>query len=212
LVNSISAEPERLEKLLPIAAKYGAMLVVLPMAGTLPGDAEERKKTAEQIIGAAADYGYQVSDVVIDALAMAVSSDPHAVTTTLDTIEWASRDLNAATVVGLSNTSFGLPGRAWMNASFLSAAAGRGLTAAIANPGEKVVMATKYAADAWRGQDQMAMQYIRYYRAVLSHHEIVRSPKAPEPEPVLRYDGDVCLPDHPEKSAGHMLSRRMVRP
>jgi 5-methyltetrahydrofolate--homocysteine methyltransferase len=212
LMNSISAQPERLEKLLPVAAKYGAMIVALPMAeGALPGDCPERIRAVETILAAAAEHDVGVRDVLVDGLAMSVTASPEAARQTLDMIAWATKTLQAATVVGLSNTSFGLPGRAWLNASFLSAAVGHGLTAAIANPGEKVVMAAKYAADAWRGQDQMAMQYIRYYRAVLSHHDIVRSPKAPKPEPVLPPDGDVQRPKHPEKHAGETLARRMLR-
>ncbi len=213
LMNSVSAQPERLEKLLPVAAKYGAMLIVLPMAGAaMPGDCAERIEAAEQVLDAANGLGYTIDDVLIDGMAMAISADPGAARHTLDLIEWATRQRGAGTVVGLSNTSFGLPGRAWLNASFLAAAIGRGLTSAIANPADKMVMSAKYAADAWRGQDEMAMEYIRYFRAVLSHHEIIRRPKAPEPEPVLSPDGDIALPERPEESARQTLVRRMANP
>lgn len=174
LVNSISAETPRIEENLPIAARYGAMLVVMPMSDDgMPTSNDQRKAAIETVVNAARQYGYEGRDLVVDGMLMTVSGQPHAPADALDLIEWSDRQLNASTVVGLSNVSFGLPGRQWVNAGFLAMAVARGLTMAIANPMNKLVMASKYTADLLSGRDEHCMEFIRYYRAVLHTHKVV---------------------------------------
>ncbi len=95
----------------------------------------------EYILDEAAKYGYTEKDVCVDGLVMTISSDQEAARTTLDLIEWCAHTKKMQTVCGLSNVSFGLPKRAWLNTAFLSLAVSRGLSSAIANPESEEIMA-----------------------------------------------------------------------
>ena len=163
LINSISAEKEKLDKLLPVAAKYGSMLIVLPLADNeLPDKAERRKELVMEIAQRAAAYGYKNKDLVVDGLVMTVSSNPQAAKETLATVKWAAEQ-GFGTVLGLSNISFGLPERGWVNASFFAMAAGAGLSWAIANPSHELLMNTKSASDVLTGRDRDALSYIQRF-------------------------------------------------
>jgi 5-methyltetrahydrofolate--homocysteine methyltransferase len=134
LVNSISGEKSRIEETLPIAAKYGAMLIILPLDDNgIPKTFEERVTIINTIIKEAAGYGYTTADMVIDGLVMTISSDQQAAQTTLRLISWCKKQ-GINSVCGLSNVSFGLPQRDIVNSAFLALAARNGLTSAIANP------------------------------------------------------------------------------
>ena len=160
LLNSISAEKERLEKVLPVAARYGAFIIALPLDDSgIPADAQSRMQTVEKIIAAAEKYGYTANDIYVDALIMAVSSDPQAAKKALDVVSLASqRGLN--TVCGLSNISFGLPSRALVNRTFLGMAMGRNLTMAIANPLFPELMQAVKAGDALYDRDENMAEFI----------------------------------------------------
>lgn len=134
LVNSISGEPERLEKMLPVAAKYGAMIVVLPVDATgVPQNMQERKAMAEKVFSETARHGYAKTDCLIDILVMTVATGADNAVDSLAMIDFA-REFGCGTIAGLSNISFGLPNRAELNAAFFKLAAEHGLTCAIANP------------------------------------------------------------------------------
>ncbi|MFA7230601.1 MAG: homocysteine S-methyltransferase family protein [Victivallaceae bacterium] len=164
LVNSISAEKNRLEKILPIAAKYGAMIIVLPVSDDgIPETAAERSEVVENIFAEAQKYGYKKADIIVDALVMTVSSNQSAAKETLDLIEWASREFCTNTVCGLSNVSFGMPERKWINLAFLCMAVGRGLSAAIANPATDMMMNLIAATDVLSGRDTKARRYIERF-------------------------------------------------
>ncbi len=164
LINSISGEIEKMDRLLPVAAKYGAMFILLPLkGGDLPETAEKRKKIVEEVFDRASAEGFTKADIVIDGLVMAASSDLNAPMETLRTVEWCSNVFRANTILGLSNVSFGMPERAWMNASFLSMAVSKGLTMAIANPAVEEVMNSVFAADLLAGRDKDAAAYIRHF-------------------------------------------------
>ncbi|MDR1745176.1 MAG: homocysteine S-methyltransferase family protein, partial [Planctomycetota bacterium] len=133
LVNSVSGENNRLEHILPLAAKYGAAIIVLPVGdGHIPATAAERMHLTETILAAAASHGLEESDVLVDGLAMTVSADPAAALSGLETIGLCRRR-GLAALMGLSNVSFGMPERTWLNAAFLAMGMDRGLTAVIAN-------------------------------------------------------------------------------
>jgi 5-methyltetrahydrofolate--homocysteine methyltransferase len=196
MVNSISAEAPRIEENLPIAAKYGAQLIVMPMSDDgMPMDVPGRIKAIDTVVQAASDLGYSPRDLAVDGMLLACSSDSDAPAKTLELIEWSDRTLGANTVVGLSNCSFGLPGREWVNAGFLAMAVGRGLSMAIANPTDRLVMATKYTADLLNGRDEYGMEYIRFYRAVLHTHKVV------EHEATADYDAIYAQEDEIEPPA-----------
>ncbi len=159
LINSVSAESGKMERTLAIAKKYGAMLIALPIGEKVPKTAAGRAELAERIITAAAEQGIAGEDIAVDGLALSVSSETGAAKETLETIRYfAQKGFN--TVCGLSNVSFGLPKREWINAAFLAAAVQHGLSAAIMNPGVESAIFTGLAADLLHGNDDKAARYI----------------------------------------------------
>ncbi|MDD4496498.1 MAG: homocysteine S-methyltransferase family protein, partial [Eubacteriales bacterium] len=164
LVNSISVEKEKMEVLLPITAKYGAMFILLPLDGKgIPHKAEQRCLLIEEGFKKAREYGFKKHDIIADALVMTVSTDQTAPAETLKTIEWCFESFGISTVVGLSNISFGLPERKHINAAFLSMAIDRGLSMAIANPSVESLMNAKYASDVLTGRDSGSTEYVKRY-------------------------------------------------
>lgn len=164
LINSISAEREKLKKLLPIAAKYGAMFILLPLTDReVPETARVRKRIIRRILKAAKSHGFTGEDIVIDGLVMTVAANPGAAVETLDTVAWCAEKLKMRTVLGLSNVSFGMPERKWINAAFLAMACARGLTMAIANPSNEELMNIKMATDALSLKDKSARRYIERF-------------------------------------------------
>lgn len=192
LLNSISAEKERLEKVLPIAAKYGAMLILLPLTDDgIPESAAERIEVLDRILAEAARYGYTPADCAADALIMTISANRQAAAVSLDFIEYCSRQLKLNTVCGLSNVSFGLPARATVNLTFLGMAIGRGLNCAIANPSAPGIVDAVIASDALSGRDPQLDRYLAHH-AVAASGETPRqttpapAPAAQSPEELLR--------------------------
>ncbi len=163
LFNSISLEEDRIQTILPIAAKYGAMLVLLPLTESgIPETATERMKVLDKIIEHAAPYGYTIEDFVADALIMTISANPEAAETSLQFIEQC-KQRNISTICGLSNVSFGLPNRAIVNQTFLGMAFGRGLTSAIANPAAAGIMDAIAAGDALSGRDDRLERFLNRF-------------------------------------------------
>jgi 5-methyltetrahydrofolate--homocysteine methyltransferase len=161
LLNSISGEEEKLQKLLPLAAKYGAMFILLPLTDRgVPDTATKRAEVIKEVFEQAKKNGLTKDDFIADGLVMTVSSNPEAPRETLKTVEWCSRRFQCGTVLGLSNVSFGMPERKWLNAAFLAMAAERGLTAAIANPEAEELMHFKYASDVLNGRDKDSSSYL----------------------------------------------------
>ncbi len=153
LVNSVSGEHARIEKLLPIAAKYGAMLIVLPVAeGFIPNTPDERVAVTKEVMAAVAKHGYSEDDVIVDGLAMTISSDPEAALNSIEFIRRLTEEHGLRSMIGLSNISFGMPERGLINAHFLSMAAAAGLGAVIANPSVESLMSAKDAANALLGR------------------------------------------------------------
>ncbi len=161
LLNSISLEAERIEKVLPVAAKYGAMLVLLPLTDHgIPASAPERIAVLDAILAEVGKYGYTAADCTADALIMTISANPEAALVSLDFIEHCTRKLGLSTVCGLSNVSFGLPDRPQVNLAFLGMAIGRGLSGAIANPAASGIVEMAGAADALSGRDPGLERYL----------------------------------------------------
>lgn len=169
LVNSISAEREKLRRLLPVAAKYGAMFILLPITDReVPETARVRKRIIRRVLKAAERRGFTPEDIVIDGLVMTVAANPGAALETLDTVAWCAEKLKMRTVLGLSNVSFGMPERKWINAAFLAMACARGLTMAIANPSNEEFMNIKTAADVLSLKDKDARRYIERFSEAAS--------------------------------------------
>lgn len=135
LVNSISGEPGRMEALGPFCRDFGAPFILLPIMGAdLPKTARERVRILETLIGRALELGIPKRLMLVDILAMSVSSSPEAARECLKMAEWCAANGFASTV-GLSNISFGFPARDLLNATFLCMARGAGLNSCLANPG-----------------------------------------------------------------------------
>ncbi len=164
LINSISGEKEKMAKLLPLAAKYGAMFILLPLLdGEIPHTAEKRQAVIKNIYSQARKYGFTKDDFLVDCLVMAVASDPQAAQETLKTLRWCTENFHSRTIFGLSNVSFGMPGRTWLNAAFLAMAQLNGLTAAIANPESTEFMNIKKAGDALTAKEKGALKFIEHF-------------------------------------------------
>ena len=192
LLNSISAEEERLNKVLPIAAKYGAMLILLPLTDDgIPESAAERIEVLDRILAEAARYGYTPADCAADALIMTISAARQAAAVSLLFIGHCSRQLELNSRCGLSNVSFGLPARATVNLTFLGMAIGRGLNCAIANPSAPGIVDAVIASDALSGRDPQLDRYLAHH-AVAASSETPRqttpapAPAAQSPEELLR--------------------------
>jgi 5-methyltetrahydrofolate--homocysteine methyltransferase len=166
LINSISGEAEKINKLLPVAVKYGAMFILLPLTDReMPDTADRRKTIIKNIFREAKKLGFSKEDIVVDGLVMTVASNPRAAEEALKTVAWCTGQFKVKTILGLSNVSFGMPARKWMNATFLAMAQSMGLTMAIANPADEELMSVKMAGDVFMQKDQDASSYIRHFSA-----------------------------------------------
>lgn len=161
LINSVSLEKEKFEKLIPMAKKYGAMFILLPLSEAgLPKDIDEKKDIIEKILKRAFSLGLTGEDIIVDALVNTVGANKKGGVEALETIKYC-REKGLATVCGLSNISFGLPERAIVNSAFLSIAISAGLTMAIANPSQSLLMGTMRAADLLLNKEDADLYYIQ---------------------------------------------------
>ncbi len=160
LVNSINAEPERLEAIFPLVKKYGAAVIALCAEDEIPESALVRVKNAEKILKAAEEYGVRRGDIIFDPLALVVSAMQTGSAQTLETIRLIARDLRCPTSLGLSNVSFGLPERHLINRTFLAMAIAAGLDAAIMSPYEEELKQALSAASLFAGRDPDCRQFI----------------------------------------------------
>ncbi len=160
LINSISYEKEKFDKLLPIAKKYGAMFILLPLSDSgLPKDLNEKIDIINKIYKKAVSVGFSKEDIIVDGLVTTVGANKNAGIETLETIRYCKQN-GFATTCGLSNISFGLPERGYVNATFLSMAISEGLTMAIANPNQNLLMSTALAANLLRNKEDADIAYI----------------------------------------------------
>lgn len=160
LINSISLEKDKADLLLPIARKYGAMFILLPLSKSgLPKDLDEKKFIIDIIITKAAEYGFSKEDILADALITTVGANPNACFEALDTIHYCY-EKGIATVCGLSNISFGLPDRPQINSTFLAMAMREGLTSCIADPLQKEIRTVAIASELLLNREEAAIRYV----------------------------------------------------
>lgn len=172
LINSISLEKEKFEKLLPIAKKYGAMFILLPLSDEgLPKNLEEKREIVRTILEAALELGMHREDIVVDGLVATVGANPKAALECFDTIHYCKEELGLATVCGLSNISFGLPNRPYANAAFLTMAISQGLTMAIANPSQELLMNAAFASDLLLNKKDSDLRYIERMNRLAEQQE-----------------------------------------
>ena len=171
LVNSVSLETEKFEKLLPIVAKYGAMFILLPLSDAgLPKDIDEKKEIIHKIYDRATSLGMHKEDIVVDGLVATVGANPKAALETLETIRYCKAN-GFATICGLSNISFAMPERSFVNTAFLTLAIQAGLTMAIANPSQELLVSCALATDLLLNKEEAALRYIEYAGGVRERRE-----------------------------------------
>ena len=162
LINSISMETEKFEKLIPIAGKYGAMFILLPLSDKgLPENLEEKISIIEAVSERAYSLGMSREDIVVDGLVATVGANKKAALETLETIRYCKAN-GFATICGLSNISFGMPERSFVNTAFLTLAIKEGLTMAIANPSQELLVSCALAADLLLNKEGSDIRYIEY--------------------------------------------------
>ncbi|WP_251386943.1 homocysteine S-methyltransferase family protein [Mediterraneibacter agrestimuris] len=164
MVNSVSGKQESMDAVFPLIQKYGGVVIGLALdEDGIPETAEGRVRVAQKIIAEAAKYGIKKKDIVIDALAMTISSDPQGALVTLETLHRVREELGVHTVLGVSNISFGLPNRPVINANFYTMAMFSGLSAGIINPASEDMMKSYDAFHALMNLDENCDRYIGAY-------------------------------------------------
>ena len=208
LVNSVSLEKEKYETLLPLVKKYGAMFILLPLSDEgLPGSSGEKIQIIETILERARLLGMKKEDVVVDGLVSTVGANPAAALETLEVVRYC-RENALATICGLSNISFGMPERSFVNTAFLAMAIREGLTMAIANPSQELLMGCAMAADLLLAKGKSDSRYIEYMEVVRENRarkeEVLEKKKAataPRGDPGA--SGDPNAPASPDAGTGN---------
>lgn len=161
LINSVSLEAEKIEGMLPLAQKYGAMFVLLPLSDEgLPKDKEEKQRIIETVYEKAMEIGMSHEDIVVDGLVATIGANPEAAKECYETISYCKEVRKLPTICGLSNISFGLPERSFVNTAFLTMAIQNGLTMAIANPSQELLMNAAFASDMLLNKPGSDIRYI----------------------------------------------------
>jgi 5-methyltetrahydrofolate--homocysteine methyltransferase len=167
LVNSITAEEERMDLILPLVKRYGAAIIALPNDEfEIPEDPRRRLELTQKIVDyATTKYQIPIEDIVIDPLAMPIGADSSMVVRTLETIALIKEHVGVNTTLGASNVSFGMPDRHTLNSVFLPMAMGAGLTSAIMDARTPQIISAVRAADLMKGNDEWGSAWIAAHRA-----------------------------------------------
>ncbi len=167
LINSVNGKKESMDAVFPLVAKYGGMVVCLTLdEGGIPETVEGRVEIAEKIVAEAAKYGIKKKDLVIDPLAMTISTGQENAKTTLDALNHIRNVMGIHTVLGVSNISFGLPQRENINTAFFTLAMHNGLSCGIINPGSDAMMKAYYSFCALNASDEQCTEYVAKYSNV----------------------------------------------
>lgn len=163
LINSVNGKKESLAEILPLVKKYGGVLIALTIdENGIPDTAEGRLAIAEKIVLECEKQGIDRKDIIVDPLAMAVSSDKNSGRVTLESVELIKKELGVKTSLGVSNISFGLPQRDVANSFFFALSLERGLDLAIMNPNSVSMMQAYYSFRALKGLDEGCADYISF--------------------------------------------------
>jgi 5-methyltetrahydrofolate--homocysteine methyltransferase len=177
LVNSVTGEDERLERVLPLVKKYGAAVVAISNDETgISEDPDVRFAVAKHIVERAADHGIPREDILVDPLLMPIGAMPTAGRQVFRILNRLRDELDVNSCCGASNVSFGLPNREGINGAFLAMAMASGLTSAITNPLLAEVRQSVMAADVLLGNDPECGRWIRRYRVAPAEGEQGRRP------------------------------------
>lgn len=166
LINSVTAESSTLDVLLPLAKKYGAALVGMPIGHVhgLPRTAEGRVVEARVILETAEAAGIPRQDIILDAICLASSAEPDTFQVTIETLRRFHQELDAATILGIGNAGFGMPEPVYIDLAYLLGSAPFGLDAAIVNPTTPGLIETVRAIEFLAGRDPVGRGYIKNYR------------------------------------------------
>ena len=165
LINSVNGKKESMEKIFPLVKKYGGVVVALTLdENGIPETAEGRLKIAEKIISTAEAYGIDKKNIIVDTLTLTVSAQQDTAYETLTALKLVTEKLQAKTILGVSNISFGLPEREIVNSTFFAIALHNGLSACIINPLSKEMMKTIHAFNVLAGYDDGCKLYIDTYK------------------------------------------------
>ena len=169
MINSISAEPQRMEGILLLVAEHGCSVIALAMDGAgIPETCEGRLQVTRRLMAETRAKGVPDDHVYLDPLAMTLATKAHSGQITLETVRAIRREFpDAHLTMGLSNISFGLPARSYINRAFLTLALAAGLDSAILDPLDREMMAALVAAELVLGRDHHCLNYTRAYRAGL---------------------------------------------
>ncbi len=163
LINSVNGTKESMDKILPLVKKYGGAVIALTIGDDgIPDTALGRLEVARTIITEAEKYGISKKDIIVDPLALSVSSNSESAKVTLEAVKLIKEELGVCTSLGVSNISFGLPNRDSINSAFFTLALGAGLDAAIINPFSQLMMGAYYACLALSQKDDRFENYIAY--------------------------------------------------
>ncbi len=184
LLNSVTAEEERLEQLLPLVKKYGCAFIGMSNDETgISEDPDVRFAVAKKIVERATDYGIPKGDILIDPLVMPIAAMVSAGRSAFSILRRCRDELGVNTVCGASNVSFGLPSRPALNGAFLAMAISNGLTSAITNPIEPEIKRNIMAADVFMGHDANCQAWIQATRQAMPAGEGAPTPRARRPRP-----------------------------
>lgn len=176
LINSVNGKQESMDAILPLVKRYGGCVIALTIDESgIPDTAEGRCAIAEKIVRECVKYGIDKKEIIVDPLAMTVSSDDNSGKVTLDSVKLIKEKLGVKTSLGVSNISFGLPRRDEVNSIFMSLAFNMGLDCAIMNPYSVAMMQSYYTYLALNGMDKGCMNYIDFASNIKSESVVVDS-------------------------------------
>ena len=205
VINSINGEKKNYQRLLPMAKKYGAGVILLAMDEKgIPEKAEKRISIIEKLVKKAHEYGLSLNDILIDPIVLSLSSSQKNSMVTLDTIEKIKK-LKLFSIIGLSNVSFGLPRRRLLNRAFLSMAMERGLDSAILNPFDKDLLETLKANDSLTGRDAGLHGYIQFFG------DQKEAPEEDKPEYKSTQEALFHAVIEGEKNDAGLLTRKLIK-
>ena len=163
MINSVNGKKESMDAVFPLAKKYGGLIVALTLDESgIPAKAEDRLAIARRILDEAGKYGIDKKDIIFDPLALTISADNTAALETMRAVGLIKSELGCHTSLGVSNVSFGLPGRDMINGTFFALTLGQGLSAAIMNPYSAEMMKAYYSYRALSGFDENCADYIGF--------------------------------------------------
>ena len=208
LVNSVSGKREVMDAVFPLVKKYGGAVIALTLDEEgIPPTAEGRIAIAKNILKEAKKYGLKKKDIIFDTLAMAVSADGGAPAAALGALRYLRHSMGVNTSLGVSNISFGLPNRDFINGTFFAMALGAGLSAAIINPNSQEMIKTYKSFCALSGHDRGCLEYIEYANGVQSSISAVQPQAKPlyEGEKTLKYCVEKGLKAEAEAASAELL-------